>query len=116
MKLVNRTVGYSRDETLPNAGATTKLQRIRAGIPSIKATNDRYFARVRSPYAKTDARLVADRSEVGAQLLVGAVMASLIEKIKILLGQKSHFQRDLGASVGFAISDRGYPSLASVPE
>src|SRR5271155_1422414 len=113
MKLVNRTVGYSGHETLPNAGTTSKLQRIRAWIPSIKAANDRYFARVRSPYAETGTGLVADRSEVGAQLLVGTVMASLIEKIKILLGQKSHFQRDLGASVGFAIRDRGYPSLVS---
>src|ERR1700677_182925 len=107
MKLVNRTFGHSREKTLQNGGLTTKLHRIRAGFPSIKAANDRYFARVRSPHAKTYARLVADRSEVGAQLLVGAVMASLIEKVKILLGQKSHFQRDLGASVGFAISDRG---------
>ena len=46
------------------------------------------------PHAEVGAGFAVDGSQVCAKLLVSAVMASLVEKIKILLGQ-CHCLRDL---------------------
>src|ERR1700691_4654925 len=53
VKLVNRTLGNSGDEPLPNARTLSRMQGMSERIPSVEAANDGYFSRIRSPHAKT---------------------------------------------------------------
>ncbi len=108
VKLINGSFGHSGDEPLPNARTLANPKGMGERIPPIKAANDAYRARVRSPHAEAGARLVADRSKMGSQLLVCAIITPLVEKIKILLSQKSHFsatsRSGLDSSLGIRVS------------
>src|SRR5580704_14384278 len=108
VKLINRTLDHSGDEPLPNARTLANTQGMGEGIPAIKAANHAYCARVRSPHAEACARLVADGSKMGSQLLVCAIVTPLVKKIKILLGQESHFsatsRSGLDSSLGIRVS------------
>ena len=92
MKLVNGALGDSGDKPLPDAGTLAGVQGMRILIPSVEAADDRYLARIRRPHTETGAGLIAKRGKMTAQFVVGAVVSALVEKIKILLGQKSHFR------------------------
>ena len=92
MELINGTISDSGNEPLPDAGTSTGAQRMGTVVPSVEAANDCHLARVRSPNAETCALLAANRSEVGTQLFIGAVMAAFVEKVDVLLAQET----DLG--------------------
>src|ERR1700676_4883028 len=98
VELVKGSFGDARDEPLPKARTSTRIERMRIFVPCVEAANDGHGMGIRRPHAKVRAGLTADRNRMGTQLFISSVVATLIEKIKILLSQKSHSQRDLGAS------------------
>src|ERR1700730_5974688 len=98
VKLIEGSFGNAGNEPLPNARTSDRIERMRIFVPPVKAANEADGARIWRPHAEVCAGLTVDRSQMGAQLFISSVVAPLIEKIKILLSQKSHSQRDLGAS------------------
>src|SRR5579863_188521 len=93
------------------------MQRMRTVIPPVEAANDRHFARIRRPHAEKCALRLANGCKVAAQLFVGAVIAALIEKIKILLGQKANLRARTRVQrwIGFR-HGRGWTIPDSVPD
>jgi len=89
VKFVNRAFGDRGDEPFPDTRTSTGMQRMRTVIPTVEAADDRYLARIGRPHAETRALLAAYRGKVRAHLFISAVVAALIEKIKVLLGQKA---------------------------
>src|SRR5208282_4079246 len=89
--LVNGAFGDPGNKFLPNARTLTRAQGMRILVPVIEAAHHGYGAGIGRPHAEAGAGPTVDRSKMRAQLFVGAVMPPLIEKIKILLSQKSHF-------------------------
>src|ERR1700723_1798932 len=102
--LVNRTLGHSGNEPLPNPRTPTRLERMRAVIPPVEAANDGHAACIRRPDTEICTRLITNRSKMGAQGLVGAVITPLVEKIEILLSQKSHFSATSGPTADWFLS------------
>ena len=88
--LIQRTFGDAGDEVLPDTGILTRAQRMRIFVPIVEASHHRHGPRIGGPYAEGGAGFAVHRSKVRAELLVGTVVASLVEKIKVLLGQKCH--------------------------
>src|ERR1700735_874849 len=82
---VQRTFGDAGDEILPDTGTLTRPQGMRIFVPIVEAAHHRYGGRIRGPHAKGGAGFAVHGSKVRAELLVSAVVASLVEKIKILL-------------------------------
>src|SRR5579862_5012349 len=84
---------------------------MRMRIPFVEAPDDRNFAGIRSPYAEGCSRLAVLRSDVGAELFVGAVVAAFVKEIKILIGEKAG-----RAHGGYGFCHRETLAPASVPD
>src|SRR4029077_18726823 len=91
VKLVESSFAYSGHKPFPYAGTSASAQHMRFGIPLIERADDRNFARVRSPNTEAGSQAAAWVHDVGAQLIEHAVMAALVEEVKILLAE----QRDV---------------------
>src|SRR5579863_1844255 len=86
VKFIDRALGDSRNEPLPDTRTSTRTQRMRPVIPPVEAANNRQFVRIRRPHAEKCALRLANGGKVAPQLFVGAIVTAFIEKIKILLG------------------------------
>src|SRR5262245_41282337 len=87
MELVQRALAKTRQKSFPDAGISARSQLVRVSIPTVEISNNRNFARVRSPYSKAGALLPIHRHTMCAKLLVNAVMAALIEQVEILIAE-----------------------------
>ena|SRR5579871_2361381 len=68
---------------------------MRFWIPAVEAADDGDGASVGGPYAENRAGLPVVRSEMGAHLVVNAVVAAFVEKEEVLVAEK------LGGGSGF---------------
>src|SRR5579871_2450917 len=88
VELVKCAVIRPGDESFPDAGRAARIQAMSLRIPSVEAPDDRYRARVRRPYTENGSRLTLLCDEMGSHFVVNAVMAALIEKVKVVLRQQ----------------------------
>ena len=104
VKLIQSTLGGAGNETLPDAGLAAALQDVGARTPIIEAADHRDQPRIRRPHAEHHSSVAITSDQMGTHGLIHAVIAALIEKIKILIGEQGgercgghkdfrHFQR-----------------------
>jgi len=93
MKLVEIAAAGARNKTFPDARAFARKQRVGEAVSTIEGTHHADFAGIGGPDAETNAWLFLISEHVGAQLLVGAEVASFIEEVKIFRSQ----ERNVGA-------------------
>ena len=88
VEFIEFAAGHARDKTFPNARGTTRAKTMRLGIPAIKAAYDGNGTRVGRPHAEDGAGYAIVRDEMGSHLVVHAIVAALVEEVKILLGEE----------------------------
>ena len=100
MKFVERALGHAGDEALPDPGGSTRSEMIGARIPVVKAADHRNLASIRRPHTEDRSLFSVARDQVSAHRLVEAIVAALVEQVKILIGEQRHSVRS-GGNGGF---------------
>ena len=88
---------------------------MRIRIPTIEAAHHGNLTRIRCPHAEAGADFAIYAGEVRSKLVMNAVVIALIEKIDILIRQKT----DVSATLGYLNNFLRHVSIAlvtSVPE
>ena len=61
---------------------------MRLGIPTVETAHDRNRSGIRRPDAEDGAGFAIVRDEMGSHLFVQAIVAALVKKVEILVGEK----------------------------
>jgi len=69
---------------------------VRVFVPLIEATDYTDFSRIWRPHAKAGSTLAASFHQMGAQLVVRAVVASFVEEIQILRSEQADIRTRAG--------------------
>ena len=88
--LVDRATGDARQEAIPDARASDRLERVRPRVPAVEVAHDRDDRRVRRPHRELRAGDAADRARMGAELLVEPGVVALVEE-KEVVGREELF-------------------------
>src|SRR5437764_10626267 len=86
VEFVQRAVLCAGHKSLPHAGGCSWLQTIGLRIPAIKATHNRYAARIGGPDAEHRSGLAITGREMRSHSVVDAVVATFVEEIEVLVG------------------------------
>ena len=89
VKLIQSPLVHSGQKAFPNARTRTGSQGMRARIPTIEAAHHGNFARIRRPHAEASAGFPIYAVRVSSKLVVDTVVIAFIEKIDILIRQKT---------------------------
>ena len=101
MEFVERALWYAGNEALPDArDAARSCRRCDLRIPVIEAADDRNRARIRRPHAEDGAGFAVRVIEMGAHLVVHAIVAALVEEIEILVGEQLNGAGCVAGAVG----------------
>src|SRR5271154_3111001 len=99
MKFVERTFRYTGDEAFPDTGRAPRSEQVRAWIPRVEAADYRNQARIRCPHAEHCSSLSVAQNQMSAHGFVKAIVAALVEKVKILIGEQGWAV----AAIGWAV-------------
>src|SRR6185312_5745269 len=90
MEFINGSFANSRDEAFPNTGTLPCLHGMGARVPAIEISNDGNMFCIRRPHTETDARRAVGSDHMRPHLFVKAVMAALVEKMKIVRCEQAY--------------------------
>src|SRR5208282_52684 len=96
VELVLRAFAHARNKAFPDSRRAAGLQLMRRSVPAIKVADHRHVPRVRSPDAEDRAPRTTRIYHVRAHFFVNAIVAALVEQMKIFGGQ----QRNIVANWG----------------
>src|SRR5580698_7848408 len=86
---------------------------MRLRIPAVETANHRHLTRIRRPYTEAHTLLVPGVGQVRAQLVIGAIMPALVEKVKVFRAE----QADIPAYIRWRAFDGfGHNAVPSLPE
>src|SRR5579862_630442 len=100
VKFVERASGYARNKTLPNAGVSARLKRIRLELPVIEVADDGHLAGIRSPHTENCPSFALARDEMRTHGLVKTIVAAFVEQVEILIGEQGSAIRSEAGLVG----------------
>lgn len=100
VKLIKRALLDSGNESFPDAGASSRVQRMSLRVPTIETADDTDFPGIWGPNAKRDAAFVSGVRQVRTELGVGAIIPPFVEEINVF-GSKKAYIRARSDDFGF---------------
>src|SRR5712692_291527 len=89
VKFIERALGDPGHKSFPNAGLPAGMQRMRAMVPLIEASDHRYFPCIRCPHTEAGALLPASGDDVRTELVIDPIVTALVEEVQVLVSQKA---------------------------
>jgi len=88
VELVNSALTEAGDEALPDARAAAWGHGGGVGVPAIEIANDGDALGIGRPDGEPGAGTAVEGDEVGTHLLIEAVVAALVEKMEVHVGEE----------------------------